>query len=189
DRAMQFIEAETHESVSVLDLCSAIRVCPRTLVYSFRSQLGVSPNRFLLASRLNGVYRDIRSSSSPILIRQIAARWGFWHMGRFASYYRELFGESPSATVRAARALGKKTRAGERSNRCGTLGRMPLSNCSVHAVPQARASLAIKNRNHDGSGVAAKEPAAIFRKCVTSALHLPRCCIPAQLQNQLVYLR
>src|SRR5262249_16837118 len=122
DRAMQFIEAETHESVSVLDLCSAIRVCPRTLVYSFRSQLGVSPNRFLLASRLNGVYRDIRSSSSPILIRQIAARWGFWHMGRFASYYRELFGESPSATVRAARALGKKTRAGERSNRCGTLG-------------------------------------------------------------------
>jgi len=108
DRAMQYIEAAMHDSVSVLDLCGAVRVCPRTLVYSFRSQLGVSPCRYLLATRLNRVYRDLRNSSSQVPIRQMAARWGFWHMGRFATYYRETFGERPSDTRRRAKTTRKR---------------------------------------------------------------------------------
>jgi AraC family ethanolamine operon transcriptional activator len=24
-------------------------------------------------------------------------KWGFWHLGRFSAYYREQFGEYPSA--------------------------------------------------------------------------------------------
>jgi transcriptional regulator GlxA family with amidase domain len=31
----------------------------------------------------------------------VAGRWGFVHLGRFASQYRQLFGETPSETLRA----------------------------------------------------------------------------------------
>jgi len=35
-------------------------------------------------------------------VADIAARWGFWHPSRFASEYKSLFGELPSATLKAA---------------------------------------------------------------------------------------
>jgi AraC family ethanolamine operon transcriptional activator len=36
------------------------------------------------------------------MISEIAAHWGFWHLGMFSSYYKDLFGETPSATARRA---------------------------------------------------------------------------------------
>jgi AraC family transcriptional regulator, ethanolamine operon transcriptional activator len=102
DRALQYFDATMDESVSVMDVCRAIRVCPRTLCYSFESVLGISPTRYLLASRLNRVRNDLRTSTTDVPIQSLAARWGFWHMGRFARYYRESFGERPSDTLRAS---------------------------------------------------------------------------------------
>jgi len=33
-------------------------------------------------------------------VQEMAARWGFWHLSRFSSDYRTLFGETPSQTLR-----------------------------------------------------------------------------------------
>jgi AraC-like DNA-binding protein len=33
-------------------------------------------------------------------VTAIAARWGFAHTGRFAVLYREIYGQSPHATLR-----------------------------------------------------------------------------------------
>jgi AraC-like DNA-binding protein len=32
-------------------------------------------------------------------VSEIALKWGFYHMGRFAIRYKALFGESPSQTL------------------------------------------------------------------------------------------
>ena len=72
-----------------------------TLRHSFESVLDVSPSRYLLATRLNRVHRDLWASPPEVSIQQLATRWGFWHMGRFAKYYRDTFGERPSETGRA----------------------------------------------------------------------------------------
>ncbi|WPL20834.1 helix-turn-helix domain-containing protein [Thiorhodovibrio frisius] len=41
--------------------------------------------------------------NSTRTITEVAARWGFLHMGRFTRAYRDLFGELPSTTL--ARSL------------------------------------------------------------------------------------
>lgn len=106
DRAMQYIESAIGDSVSMLDICKVLRVSPRTLHYSFESVLGVSPSRYLQATRLQRVHRDLRTAPPDVSIQHLATRWGFWHLGRFAEYYRETFGERPSDTARAAAASG-----------------------------------------------------------------------------------
>jgi len=101
DRAMQYAESDLGGAISMFDVCNTLRVTPRTLRYSFESVLGISPNRYLLAMRLNRVHRDLRASPPEVSIQHVATRWGFWHLGRFAKYYRDTFGERPSDTCRA----------------------------------------------------------------------------------------
>lgn len=100
DKAMQFIESRLAEPIVLADICGAVRVSPRTLRYSFEEVLGVSPTRYLLSRRLNQVRRELSACSHHAMIEEIAVRWGFWHMGRFAQFYRESFGERPSETRR-----------------------------------------------------------------------------------------
>jgi AraC family ethanolamine operon transcriptional activator len=87
--------------ISIADVCAAVRVCPRTLGYSFEEVLGISPSRYLMSIRLSRVRRELLSLGNELSVQSIAARWGFWHMGRFARYYRDTFGERPSDTIRA----------------------------------------------------------------------------------------
>ena len=96
--------------ISLADISAALRVCPRTLRYSFEHVLGISPTRYLLATRLNRVRRELASTGTTSSIQCIASRAGFWHMGRFAQYYRETFGELPSQTCGQDRTEAK-TRA------------------------------------------------------------------------------
>jgi AraC family transcriptional regulator, ethanolamine operon transcriptional activator len=98
DQAINFMEARLAEPICVADISAALRICPRTLRYSFEHVLGISPTRYLLASRLNRARRELASTGAHSSIQCIASRAGFWHMGRFAKYFRETFGELPSQT-------------------------------------------------------------------------------------------
>lgn len=111
DKAIEFIDSRLCELVTISDIASFVRVCPRTLCYSFESVLGVSPSRYLLATRLNRVRRDILTHRGAVSLQAVAARWGLWHMGRFARYYRETFGERPSDTMRVAALLPSRKSA------------------------------------------------------------------------------
>lgn len=98
EKASRFIEAHLADSLTVSDISTAVRVCPRTLRYSFEQVLGVTPSQYIRAQRLNRVRRDLLDRRSDS-VQRAATRWGFWHMGRFANYYRKTFGESPSRTI------------------------------------------------------------------------------------------
>lgn len=100
DAAKAFMLARISEPITVADLCRELHVSRRTLQYSFQEVLGINPVRFLRAMRLNGSRRDLKAGSRPRdSVQDIAARWGFWHLGHFVTDYKRMFGELPSETL------------------------------------------------------------------------------------------
>ena len=104
ERAVQYMRAHASEPIGVVDICQAVGVHSRVLQYCFNEVFGVTPVAYLRCLRLHQVRREIKESPQES-IGDIAARWGIWHLGRFASDYKRLFGELPSATARHAGAL------------------------------------------------------------------------------------
>ena len=103
--AREYMRRHAGEPIGVPELCAALQVSRRTLQYSFQDVLQLGPVAYLRALRLNGVRRDL-SRGGPEPVADCAARWGFWHLSRFAADYRALFGELPSCTLHRARAAG-----------------------------------------------------------------------------------
>jgi AraC family ethanolamine operon transcriptional activator len=82
------------------DICNAVRVCQRTLRYSFEEVVGVSPKRFMLFLRLDSARRELIEAGPEGCVQLVAHRNGFSNPSRFASFYQRAFGELPSATCR-----------------------------------------------------------------------------------------
>lgn len=103
DRVKTHIAEQGEAPVTMTELCELAHVSRRTLQYSFETILGISPLRFLRVTRLNQVRRALAEAGeagSGHTVTQISAEWGFWHAGQFAKDYKQLFGESPSDTLR-----------------------------------------------------------------------------------------
>ncbi len=95
---------------SISEMCRHVGTNRRLLNLCFHDVLGIRPLTYVRYLRLNGFKRDlIASYGDSVLIGDIAARWGFWHLSRLAKEYRELFGVLPSETLRCSR----KTSIGE----------------------------------------------------------------------------
>lgn len=61
----------------------------------------MSPKRYLVLRRLHQVQRALRAAApEAATVTEVAMRYGFWQLGRFAVEYRARFGEPPSATLR-----------------------------------------------------------------------------------------
>lgn len=103
-RCQDLIDASGDNPLSILDLCEHLRVSRRTLQNSFQAVTGLRPVEYLRNLRLNAVRRRLNATSACTHnVGEIAVAMGFFHLSHFATHYRELFGESPSETQRAAR--------------------------------------------------------------------------------------
>lgn len=102
EKAARYMNARLADPLQMSDICDAIRVSSRTLRYSFEEMIGVSPTQYLMAVRLSRVRRDLLQAGASGRINRIAERYGFVHMGRFAQFYCDAFGELPSDTSRRA---------------------------------------------------------------------------------------
>lgn len=104
--ALEHIAALPNEMLGIAELCRATGASERTLRRAFTEGLGVSPNAYLRARRLNGSYRELRRG---VRVNEAANHWGFWHMGQFAADYRRMFGELPSSTLASSHGRGEGT--------------------------------------------------------------------------------
>ena len=100
-RALDYIEANTDKPVTVIELAQETGSTVRTLEYIFRDYFNVTPKAFLKSRRMNAVHRELHTElDRKVTIKEIANRWGFWHLSQFAVDYRHFFGELPSETVK-----------------------------------------------------------------------------------------
>lgn len=106
-RVKEYLEAHRDGPVYQMDLCHALRIGQRSLHRLFMEVFGESPGRVLRLWRLNQVRRALKGNGEiPRSVTEIAIRYGFFDLGRFASDYRVLFGELPSGTLAATRLRG-----------------------------------------------------------------------------------
>ena len=96
----RYVQNSPRLSPSVADLCSLCDVPRRTLNRAFHDALGMGPATYLRRVRLNGVHGALQKSDGSITVTDAALEFGFWHLGRFAEQYKEMFGESPHETLR-----------------------------------------------------------------------------------------
>jgi AraC-like DNA-binding protein len=100
-RFRRVVEEHPEQPLYIPEICKAIRVASRTLRMCCQEHLGVGPKRYLLTRRLHLARRALREAApDAATVTDIATRFGFWQLGRFAVEFQSLFGESPSATLR-----------------------------------------------------------------------------------------
>ena len=98
--AVALLEDCPDEPVSVSALCAHLAVSERTLQRAFVECLGVGPRQYERERRLHAVHGAILASGLERSVTEVAMSFGFWHLGRFAAAYADLYGCSPSETRR-----------------------------------------------------------------------------------------
>ena len=99
-RVVDLIEGEPERAWRVAELAQHAGVSARTLQESFQRELGTSPLEQLRRTRLERARRDLLAADpTRTSVTDVAARWGFFHLGRFAQTYRDRYHELPSQTL------------------------------------------------------------------------------------------
>lgn len=99
-RFRRIMEENPERPLFIPEICKAIRVPERTLRLCCQEHLGMSPKRYLMLRRVHLARRALRRAARSETVTDVATRYGFWQLGRFAVEYRALFAETPSATLR-----------------------------------------------------------------------------------------
>ena len=94
-----------HEGdVSLPELARYTGYSERAIELVFRDAVSMTPGRWFINVRLNGTLRELLSGDATATVSEIAERWGFRHLPRFAQAYYHAFGELPSRTRAVALA-------------------------------------------------------------------------------------
>ncbi|GGV35723.1 hypothetical protein GCM10010277_21750 [Streptomyces longisporoflavus] len=100
-RAMDAVHERPEHPFTPAGLAAEARVGVRWLQEAFRRYVGMSPMAYVRDVRLTRVRDELRAAEPGALsVSEVAHRWGFTHLSRFAEQYHARFGELPSETLR-----------------------------------------------------------------------------------------
>jgi AraC-like DNA-binding protein len=103
-RTLDAMHAAPGHPFTAPELAGIAGVGTRVLQEAFRRHVGMPPMTYLRELRLARVHDEL-SKADPwqASVSEVAFRWGFTHLGRFAGAYRARYGVSPSRTLRDQR--------------------------------------------------------------------------------------
>jgi AraC-like DNA-binding protein len=124
DRFEDILVAHSDRPQRTANVCAAIGVSERTLRTCSAKILGVSAGQYMHVRRLHLARAELRGCDPPNpSVANVARRYGFTELGRFAVEYRTIFGERPSTTLRRARSQGGYDRVAGWNRRSASLCR------------------------------------------------------------------
>jgi len=97
--------------VHIGDVSKAAGVSERALRTAFHVVCGLSPKQYDIRERLRAARRALCHGAAFRTVTAVASQFGFFELGRFAGIYRHEYGESPSQTLRAHRAVTSQASA------------------------------------------------------------------------------
>ena len=86
--------------VPLREVCRIVQVKERSLRKAFVDVYGAPPDRFHRALRLAKARNHFLKTKRQITVAEVARKYGFSELGRFSVQYREVYGATPSATLR-----------------------------------------------------------------------------------------
>lgn len=99
-RAITFIDENAHTDITLADIAAAVYITPRAMQYMFRKHRDCTPMEYVRQVRLHHAHLDLAAGDhTATTVGDVARRWGFGHLGRFALRYRMTYGESPHTTL------------------------------------------------------------------------------------------
>ncbi|MEV1019410.1 AraC family transcriptional regulator [Streptomyces sp. NPDC050264] len=100
-RAMDAMRERPEHPFTTTELAAEARVGVRWLQEAFARYVGMPPMAYLRTVRLERAHAELLAADPRIsTVSEIAFRWGFGHLGRFAEQYRAKYGCVPSLTLR-----------------------------------------------------------------------------------------
>jgi len=112
-RAQEILRAHLELPITLEELCTLTGASSRTLQQGFARHTGTSPMTWLRELRLEKVRSQLQASAgggtgigTAVKVADVAARYGFFHLGHFAAHYRRRFGELPSETASGSQGGG-----------------------------------------------------------------------------------
>jgi transcriptional regulator GlxA family with amidase domain len=98
--ACDFIKANLHLKISMLDLKHHTKYSERSLQLIFKKYLNKSPFEYIEEQRLLKAYELIKQYKDSRKTTDIAREVGFRHLGRFSVNFKKRFGIHPSALAK-----------------------------------------------------------------------------------------
>lgn len=99
--AAELMRAHPGEPLTIEGVARTVGLSVRALHAGFCREFDRSPKQYLQSVRLERARADlaVAAPGGGVRVIDVAHRWGFSHPGRFASTYRNHYGEAPAATL------------------------------------------------------------------------------------------
>ncbi|MBF4616279.1 AraC family transcriptional regulator [Curtobacterium sp. VKM Ac-1376] len=100
-QVVEYVHEHAHLPITSTELAAMAHLSLRALQAAFQRLLGMSPNSYIRAVRLDRIRTELLASDPATTnVADVARYWGFAHAGRFSGAYAERHGEYPSETLR-----------------------------------------------------------------------------------------
>jgi len=105
DAAVRHLREHFHSPVSVAELAQRTGLSPRQLERKFHHILGVSPQAFLIKTRVLAACHALRHTAAPLA--DIATGCGFYDQSSFTEQFRRYVGQTPREFRHSAAGTGR----------------------------------------------------------------------------------
>jgi AraC-like DNA-binding protein len=101
ERLAQYIAQNLKQDITVESLAQLSHMSIRSLYALFERHAGTTPMNYIRCKKLERIHASLSDPSQGVRnLTEIALDYGFLHLGRFAEYYKNQFGELPSVTLK-----------------------------------------------------------------------------------------